>query len=299
MRAHRNTDGVRTSFYVTGQRLGVDFGLLSADSRPLTERQLKGRSGAGRLAEDSDRVPGPGRLPAVRPRPGSVRPAARPAARTAPPDAGQGPRPGKVSDTLSAGLSPVDEDLVQQAARDFENLAAVQKLFEDLTAANAATADFLTHYGAYLRAHLKFQLDRVQARTDAASGHAREDHRGRRDLPAGGCGRAARGGGAQRPAGRGREAAGAPGRAEELRGVQGAGPDRGQAPRGDRPGTGGRGPARPARPGPPSARRSREGGRQAQPPCRRGRGRGSEVRCGTVRRRPAVRHRRRRLRPHR
>src|SRR6202046_2583000 len=41
MRAHRNTDGVRTSFYVTGRRLGVDFGLLSADSRPLTERQLK------------------------------------------------------------------------------------------------------------------------------------------------------------------------------------------------------------------------------------------------------------------
>src|ERR1700745_2790214 len=42
MRAHRNSDGVRTSFYVTGKRLGVDFGLLSADSRPLTERQLRG-----------------------------------------------------------------------------------------------------------------------------------------------------------------------------------------------------------------------------------------------------------------
>ncbi|MFZ0045186.1 MAG: TIGR02680 family protein, partial [Streptosporangiaceae bacterium] len=41
MRAHRNTDGVRTSFYVTGRRLGADFGLLSADSRPLTERQLR------------------------------------------------------------------------------------------------------------------------------------------------------------------------------------------------------------------------------------------------------------------
>src|SRR3984957_5605004 len=37
MRAHRNTDGVRMSFFVTGKRVGVDFGLLSADSRPLTE----------------------------------------------------------------------------------------------------------------------------------------------------------------------------------------------------------------------------------------------------------------------
>ena len=31
MRAHRNSDGVRMSFYVTGKRLGADFGLLSAD----------------------------------------------------------------------------------------------------------------------------------------------------------------------------------------------------------------------------------------------------------------------------
>ncbi|HET9968493.1 MAG TPA: SbcC/MukB-like Walker B domain-containing protein, partial [Streptosporangiaceae bacterium] len=80
--------------------------------------------------------------------------------------------PAKVSDTLTSGLSPVDEYLVQQAARDFENLAAVQKLFDDLTAANAAVQDFLLHYTAYLRAHLKFQLDRVQARADVAAGHA-------------------------------------------------------------------------------------------------------------------------------
>src|SRR5260221_655396 len=80
--------------------------------------------------------------------------------------------PAKVSDTLSSGLSPVDEDLVQQAARDFENLAAVQKLFDDFTAANAAVQDFLTHYSAYLRAHVKFRLDRLQARAGAAAEHA-------------------------------------------------------------------------------------------------------------------------------
>ena len=80
--------------------------------------------------------------------------------------------PGKVSDTLTSGLSPVDENLVQQAARDFENLAAVQKLFDDLTAADAAVLDFLTHYTAYLRAHVKYQLDRVQAWVGATSIHA-------------------------------------------------------------------------------------------------------------------------------
>jgi hypothetical protein len=172
MRAHRNTDGVRTSFYVTGKRLGVDFGLLSADSRPLTERQLRAvlepdawRRSATEYRDLVDsRLFGLGReryaqlldlLLALRR-----------------PMLAKDLDPAKVSDTLSSGLSPVDEELVQQAARDFENLAAVQKLFDDLTAANAAVRDFLVHYEAYLRAHVKFQLDRVQARSDAAALHA-------------------------------------------------------------------------------------------------------------------------------
>jgi hypothetical protein len=172
MRAHRNTDGVRMSFYVTGQRLGVDFGLLSADSRPLTERQLRTvlepdawRKTATEYRDLVDaRLFGLGReryaqlldlLLALR----------RPLL-------AKDLDPVKVSDTLTSGLSPVDEYLVQQAARDFENLAAVQKLFDDLTAAHAAVQDFLTHYTAYLRAHVRFQLDRVQARADVAAGHA-------------------------------------------------------------------------------------------------------------------------------
>ena len=172
MRAHRNTDGVRMSFYVTGRRLGVDFGVLSADSRPLTERQLKSvlepeawRKTATEYRDLVDhKLFGLGReryaqlldlLLALR----------RPLL-------AKDLDPGKVSDTLTSGLSPVDDDLVQQAARDFENLAAVQKLFDDLTAANAAVQDFLTHYVAYLRAHVKFQLDRVQARMETAGDHA-------------------------------------------------------------------------------------------------------------------------------
>jgi hypothetical protein len=172
MRAHRNTDGVRMSFYVTGRRLGREFGLLSADSRPLTDRQLRAclepdawRKTATEYRDLVDsRLFGLGReryaqlldlLLALR----------RPLL-------AKDLDPGKVSDTLSSGLSPVDDDLVQQAARDFENLAAVQKLFDDLTAANAATTDFLVHYEAYLRANVRFQLDRVQARADTAADHA-------------------------------------------------------------------------------------------------------------------------------
>ena len=45
LRAHRHRDGVSPSFFVTDQRLGVDFGLLATDGRPLTERQLKAALG--------------------------------------------------------------------------------------------------------------------------------------------------------------------------------------------------------------------------------------------------------------
>jgi uncharacterized protein (TIGR02680 family) len=172
MRAHRNRDGVKMSFYVTGKRIGLDFGLLSADSRPFTERQLRAvlepdahRRTATEYRDLVDaRLFGLGReryaqlldlLLALR----------RPLL-------AKDLDPGKVSDTLTAGLSPVDDDLVQQAARDFENLAAVQKLFDDLTRAHAAVQDFREYYATYLRLHARYQLDRVQARTDSAVFHA-------------------------------------------------------------------------------------------------------------------------------
>jgi septal ring factor EnvC (AmiA/AmiB activator) len=173
LRAHRNRDGVRSSFFVTAKRLGVDFGLLGPDSRPLTDRQLRETLEPGaayktateyRDAVDA-RLFGLGRerytqlldlLLALR----------RPLL-------AKDLDPAKVSDTLTAGLSPVDEDLVDQAARDFENLAAVQRLFDDLTAADGAVTAFMADYTAYLQVHAKAKLDRVQAGFDGATEHAR------------------------------------------------------------------------------------------------------------------------------
>ena len=170
--AHKNWERARPSFFITGQRMGIDFGLLSADSRPLTAKQLTAilgrdasfgdRRGAYQDAVDT-RLFGLGRerytqlldlLIALR----------RPLL-------AKDLDPVKVSATLSAGLSPVDEDLVEQAARDFENLAAVQKQYDDLAAADAAVRAFLTQYTAYLRAHTRHQADQVATRASAAAGH--------------------------------------------------------------------------------------------------------------------------------
>ncbi len=172
LRAHRNRDGVRSSFFVTGRRLGVDFGLLGPDSRPLTDRQLRETLEPGAACKTATeyrdavdaRLFGLGRarytqlldlLLALR----------RPLL-------AKDLDPGKVSDTLTAGLSPVDEELVDQAARDFENLAAVQRLFDDLTAADHAVTAFMADYTAYLRTHARARLDRVRAGLDTAVEHA-------------------------------------------------------------------------------------------------------------------------------
>ncbi|MEN3540103.1 SbcC/MukB-like Walker B domain-containing protein [Microbispora sp. ZYX-F-249] len=173
IRAHRHRDGVRTSFFVTDKRLGVDFGLLAPDSRPLTERQLKAVLGPDAHSETATqyrdavdaRLFGLGRerytqlldlLLALR----------RPLlAKDLDPD--------KVSATLTSGLSPLDEELVDQAARDFENLAAVQKQFDDFAVADEAVRAFLTDYVAYLRTHAKARLSRIQTEMDGAVDHAR------------------------------------------------------------------------------------------------------------------------------
>ncbi|GAA3226221.1 TIGR02680 family protein [Actinocorallia longicatena] len=171
LRAHKHRDGVVTSFFVTGMRLGVDFGLLNVDGRPLTERQLRESLEPGSHAKTATdyrelvdhRLFGLGRerydqlldlLLALR----------RPLL-------AKDLDPAKVSATLTAGLSPVDEGLVEQAARDFENLAAVQHLHDDLTTAHTAVRAFLHHYTNYLRVHARFQLDRIAARRDQAVDH--------------------------------------------------------------------------------------------------------------------------------
>jgi uncharacterized protein (TIGR02680 family) len=166
---HKNMDRPRPSFYVTGKRMGIDFGLLSADSRPLTAKQLTAllgrdayfgdKRGAYTDAVDA-RLFGLGReryaqlldlLIALR----------RPLL-------AKDLDPAKVSETLTAGLSPVDDDLISQAARDFENLAAVQKQYDDLAAADTAVRAFLDQYVSYLRAHTRHEVDQVAVRVTAA-----------------------------------------------------------------------------------------------------------------------------------
>lgn len=172
LRAHKDKPTASTSFFVTRKRIGLDFGLLSADSRPLTERQLEAILGSECCFDSATKYRdaidhalfGLGRqrysqlldlLLALR----------RPLL-------AKDLDPAKVSDTLTAGLSPISEDLIEQAARDFENLAAVQRLVEDLNAADSAGSAFLQVYSDYLMVEARSRLNRFAERTGQATEHA-------------------------------------------------------------------------------------------------------------------------------
>ena len=172
LRAHKHRDGVIPSFFVTDLRMGVDFGLLAADQRPLTERQLKaalGEEAHHNTATDYRRAVD-ARLFGLGDRYTQLLDLLLALRR---PLLAKDLDPEKVSDTLTSGLSPVDDTLLDQAARDFANLAAVQRRFDSATEAHEAVRSFTERYADYLTTNARHRLSRVTAAGDRAAEHAR------------------------------------------------------------------------------------------------------------------------------
>jgi DNA repair exonuclease SbcCD ATPase subunit/energy-coupling factor transporter ATP-binding protein EcfA2 len=158
-------------FFVTDGRIGVDFGLLSADSRPLRKKELETILGKDALHKTAtsyrdaidERLFGLGRQ--------SYAQLINLLLQLRRPLLAKDLDPDKLSDTLTAGLRPVDESLVLQAARDFENLAEIQAVLESLTKADTAVQDFLRDYTAYLRAHVRDRIDKTSERIETTTVH--------------------------------------------------------------------------------------------------------------------------------
>ncbi|MEO3855135.1 TIGR02680 family protein [Acrocarpospora sp. B8E8] len=166
---HRDTP-VRWHFVADG-RIGEDFSLLTADDRPMTRKQLAGELGEHALlgspsdyrAAIDQRLFGLGReryeqlitliLTLRRPQ------------------LAKNLDPVKLSDTLTEGLRPIDDDLVTEAARSFDDMEAVQRTLEGLVAADEATAAFLSSYTTYLRTHARWAADALTRRRDDVTAH--------------------------------------------------------------------------------------------------------------------------------
>jgi uncharacterized protein (TIGR02680 family) len=164
---HRDTP-VRWHFVADG-RVGEDFSLITADDRPMTRKQLAEEIGESSLhasptdyrAAIDQRLFGLGReryeqlltliLTLRRPQ------------------LAKNLDPVKLSDTLTDGLRPVDDDLIAEAARSFDDMEAVATTLEGLTAADEATRTFLASYTTYLRTHARSAADALTRRREASA----------------------------------------------------------------------------------------------------------------------------------
>ncbi|GII06041.1 TIGR02680 family protein [Planobispora takensis] len=166
LHAQRHRDTPVRWHFVTDGRVGEDFSLLTADDRPMTRKQLAEELGEHALipsppdyrAAIDQRLFGLGReryeqlitliLTLRRPQ------------------LAKNLDPAKLSDTLTEGLRPIDDELVSEAARSFEDMESVQHTLEGLVAADEATAAFLSSYTTYLRVHARWAADALTRRRD-------------------------------------------------------------------------------------------------------------------------------------
>ncbi|MFC9251198.1 TIGR02680 family protein [Amycolatopsis thailandensis] len=168
MRAQKHNDRVTRWYFVVEGRVGVDFSLLGPDDRPLTKKQLTAEIGAEQV------IASPSEYRAVidaslfglgAERYEQLLTLVLTLRR---PQLAKHLDPKGLSRTLSDGLRPVDEDMVNEAARSFDDMESVQRTLDGLIKADEAAGAFLSNYATYLRTHARSAADTVTHRLDAA-----------------------------------------------------------------------------------------------------------------------------------
>jgi len=166
LRAHRHNDRVTRWHFVADGRVGVDLSLLDAGDRPVSRRDLIDQLGAEAVRDSAEEYRhlvdaklfglGPARYEQLLDLVLTLRK----------PQLAKDLNPVELSRTLQRGLRPVEDHLLVEAARSFDDMEAVARTLEGLIAADAATTAFLTVYATYLRTHARAAADAVTARRD-------------------------------------------------------------------------------------------------------------------------------------
>jgi uncharacterized protein (TIGR02680 family) len=159
LQAQRSRPSPRSWFFVVDGRVGEDLVLVDPDGRPRTRKGLADDVGDGvvmdRASDHRRRVDevlfglGPERYEAMLDLVLTLRR----------PMLAKDLDPWSLSETLSRGLRPLDEDLIEQVARSFDDLEAVQRDLDRLIHADEATATFVTDYRGYLRTQARYRAD--------------------------------------------------------------------------------------------------------------------------------------------
>ncbi|MFD3594137.1 SbcC/MukB-like Walker B domain-containing protein [Nocardia sp. NPDC058640] len=172
MRATRSADKVTRWYFVADGRAGVDFSLIGPDDRPLTRKQLAEQIGSDAIVD---------------------RPVEYRAAIDARmfglgvqrydqlinliltlrrPQLAKNLDPRGLSQALTDGLRPLDEQLILDAARSFSDMEEVGRTLDGLVQADTATRRFVDVYRKYLAVQAKTDVDQLRTRLDAVTNAA-------------------------------------------------------------------------------------------------------------------------------
>ena len=164
LRAQRSAGGVTSWFFVTDRRVDDDWSPLGPERQPLTLRELRETLGADNVFDRA----GPYRERVDQQLFGGIG-AERYAALVQlvlylrRPQLAKDLDLRQLSETLSAGLRPLDEELVAKGARSFDDLEAVQRELDRLERACQATERFSRVYAPYVRVVARVRVERVGA----------------------------------------------------------------------------------------------------------------------------------------
>jgi uncharacterized protein (TIGR02680 family) len=164
LRAHRHNDRVTRWHFVAEGRVGVELSLLDADDRPLARKDLVEALGPEAVRDSAEEYRhlvdaalfglGPARYEQMLDLVLTLRK----------PQLAKDLNPVELSRTLQRGLRPVQEGLLVEAARAFDDMETVARTLEGLVEADGATAAFLGVYATYLRTHARAAADALTAR---------------------------------------------------------------------------------------------------------------------------------------
>ncbi|SCL36320.1 hypothetical protein GA0070624_5522 [Micromonospora rhizosphaerae] len=146
MFVRRHDTDVNRWYFVTNGRVGLDFGLLTRNDEPMSKKQL-----IAQLTPDAVIGDRRGYRAAVDARLFGLGPERYTQMvdlllHLRRPLLAKDLDPVKVSDTLSAGLRPLDDSLIKQAAQSFDDLEGVQREVDTLAIASDAVRAFLADY---------------------------------------------------------------------------------------------------------------------------------------------------------
>ncbi|CAM2877279.1 TIGR02680 family protein [Prescottella defluvii] len=167
MRASRQNDKVTRWYFVAEGRVGVDFSLLGSDDRPLTKKQLAEQLGGDAITDRpvDYRAAIDARLFGL----GTERydQLINLILTLRRPQLAKNLDPKGLSQALTDGLRPLDEQLVLEAARSFSDMEEVSRALEGLAAADQAAQSFVTVYSKYLGQQARTDVEQVARRIES------------------------------------------------------------------------------------------------------------------------------------